>query len=1077
MTKKKTSVNHVNDILGKLKDKLIMSSVDGQNYVPSIIEFCESKKYLNLSAQNIKLFPLQRIILKTFYRGQKGNEHIGLSEDELGLLYKYKLDEVLAKYRSGNLFRELVLVLGRRCVSEDAIISMANGTRCRIGSLWDNGVDKIDIISMDESDYKFYKTTAEIIDNGIQDIYKVTLCNGSSIEVTDNHPFLTVEGWKQCNELKAKDRIAVPLQVNMGYNSLISLEQARLLGYMIGDGCFSTGNTFFTCANSKILSDFTTCLHSISDNICIRKDIWTTAESKNIQYKITKQHSRHETFTDNNGNVKTRPSKNALAELLSTHELSGKTAKDKFVPECVMTGNLDIVANFLKALFSCDGSIYQKWSSRDNRSKTSISFTTVSQSLSQDVHHLLSRFGIISRVRSRQIKSNFGETLAFELNIDESHSIRLYMSQIGFVGKGNNITTEIVDPAVSNSLYRSIPKEIWKYIDCQKEDKNLKTDRELLGEKSYSNSRIRRNYAPNRHKITQINRVLQKDFLHKVTSDHVLWLSIKSIEHIGKKRTFDACVNDENRHNFIANDIILHNSGKDFMTALVALYELMLLLEIPGGSPFKYYDMAAGNPIYILTVATSSDQARILFNEMKTRIQSCEYFKDKIGKIEVDRIWFLTPEDKVINKQLIEEGFNPTPGSVVILTGHSNSESLLGKRIFTLLLDEVASFKNTGSATSGDRIYSALTPATADFKHPTKIKPNSISPDNPNGLPLMDSKIISISSPRSEEGVFYRMYKDAHEVEERLAFRQPTWNVNLKFSEPSLRTEFKLMSPAEFAMEFGAEFSGTGGELFIPAAYVDSAFALGGELGLSQRIAGRPGIVYYAHLDPAASSHNYALVVLHVEDRIRVRTNEQGIRVNEKIKLFVVDHIKAWQPGASTAISVNMVDEYIIELAKRFRFGMVSYDSWNSLSSVQKLRSKGIPSKMTQYNKSYKEHIYDHLEHVLINKQLALPPTGEWSQHLGEELKHLKKKYLGRGFKIVADPEAPISTDDLCDALAGACGIAIEISYAGYPKGGTVYMPQSRDTGEQRWKVGGGVYTGSQWQYMYRKFGFNPGLK
>lgn len=517
--------------------------------------------------------------------------------------------------------------------------------------------------------------------------------------------------------------------------------------------------------------------------------------------------------------------------------------------------------------------------------------------------------------------------------------------------------------------------------------------------------------------------------------------------------------------------VLGRRSGKDFMTSIIALYECMKLLECPGGSPFAYYGIAPGNPIYIITIATSADQARILFYDIKTKMQTSEYFRNKIGKLEADKIWLLTPEDRQNNKDLVANGMGQaqTPGSVCIMSGHSNSEGLLGKRIFCLLLDEVASFKTTGGATSGDRIYSALTPATADFKRPGGV--TYVDPSDGKQKPLLDSKIISISSPRAEEGVLFKLYTDAPAAYNRLAFRLPTWKVNLSYQEDSLRSEFKFMSPNEFQMEFGADFSGTAGEKFIPDHYIDTAQKIGMEMGLSQRLAGIPGMIYYAHLDPAATSHNYALVVLHVEERTRIRNNEQGVPKKENFKMFVVDHVKVWQPTKDRAISVHEVDEYIIDLAKRFRFALVTYDSWNSLSSIQKLRSKGIATKMTPYRKAYKITIYDHLEHLLINQQLALPYKGGEAELLATELKYLKRIYGPQGYRITVDEEAPVSSDDCCDALAGACGIAVENSYGGYPKGGVVLMPQNRSADSRQWSIGRNQYSPTQWQYVNRTFG------
>lgn len=516
--------------------------------------------------------------------------------------------------------------------------------------------------------------------------------------------------------------------------------------------------------------------------------------------------------------------------------------------------------------------------------------------------------------------------------------------------------------------------------------------------------------------------------------------------------------------------VLGRRSGKDFMVSLMALYEVMRLLEMPGGSPFKFYNIAEGNPIFILTVAMSSDQARILFTEISQKMTSSEYFRDKIGHIEADKISMLTPQDKEKQKELLESGLDNAAskikGSVVIMSGHSNSESLLGKRIYALLLDEVASFKTTGLKTSGDRIYSALGPATADF-----VRKTGKFDEDGEEIVVFDSKIISISSPRSEEGMLFKLYNETPNIKSRLAFKLPTWKVSKQWSENILRQEFKFMSVNDFNMEFGAEFSGTAGEKFIPDHYIDEAIEIGAELKLEQAMEGRPGIMYYAHLDPASTSHNYALVVIHVEERMRL-TERGGQVIKEKTKMYIIDHMKCWQPEGGRSISVHEVDQYICGLARRFRFAMVSYDNWNSQASVQLLRRKGIATKITPFRREYKMRIYSQLEDLLINHQLAIPRKGPYSQIMERELKCLKRIFLPTGFKVEPNPDAQITTDDFCDALAGACGVASENLYSGYPQGGLVHMPQAPSLGaNHQWSIGNAKISDQQWRLWNRKFG------
>ena len=106
---------NISKVIEQLKDKIaIESSCRSEAYLPNIIDFCYSKLYLNLSAENITLYPAQTIILKAFYRGQAGNENLSLTTDEMKLLFDLKLTDVIKKYNSEHLFRQLVLVLGRR---------------------------------------------------------------------------------------------------------------------------------------------------------------------------------------------------------------------------------------------------------------------------------------------------------------------------------------------------------------------------------------------------------------------------------------------------------------------------------------------------------------------------------------------------------------------------------------------------------------------------------------------------------------------------------------------------------------------------------------------------------------------------------------------------------------------------------------------------------------------------------------------------------------------------------------------------------------------------------------------------
>jgi ABC-type amino acid transport system permease subunit len=100
----------------------------------------------------------------------------------------------------------------------------------------------------------------------------------------------------------------------------------------------------------------------------------------------------------------------------------------------------------------------------------------------------------------------------------------------------------------------------------------------------------------------------------------------------------------------------------------------------------------------------------------------------------------------------------------------------------------------------------------------------------------------------------------------------------------------------------------------------------------------------------------------------------------------------------------------------------VTYDHFNSHYSIEKLRKKGVPTKMTPFTKRYKNIIYDNLYQLVVQRKLFIP------NHLllKNEMKNLQRKWLNSGYKVYPKRDGDVTTDDIVDALAGACYNCIE---------------------------------------------------
>ena len=216
-------------------------------------------------------------------------------------------------------------------------------------------------------------------------------------------------------------------------------------------------------------------------------------------------------------------------------------------------------------------------------------------------------------------------------------------------------------------------------------------------------------------------------------------------------------------------------SSKDFLASIIAAYEAMKLLECEGGDPYALYEISAANPLNILIVANSGKQSHVAFNEIREKIIKSPYFINKIGPdgITAQAIYLLTPKDKEDNVDRKKRGLPLSKGSVCVIVGHSNSDTLLGWGCIVLILDEVASYKSTGSSSSGDRIYAALTPTIRTYVRKEYQKDedgNFVFDENGQRIVLSreyDGKTISISSPRAKEGKFYDLYAQTDQVSQR----------------------------------------------------------------------------------------------------------------------------------------------------------------------------------------------------------------------------------------------------------------------------------------------------------------------
>jgi len=519
--------------------------------------------------------------------------------------------------------------------------------------------------------------------------------------------------------------------------------------------------------------------------------------------------------------------------------------------------------------------------------------------------------------------------------------------------------------------------------------------------------------------LTDVQRIILKCFYAgsegneklKITTAEEEWLRNWAINKDKQKQDIIANVLRKHNERVLIQELILvlgRRSGKTMLASIIATYEAYKCLELY--NPQEYYGLAPDNPIFILNIATAAPQAKHLYNEIRSRIRNSYYFRDRLNQesSSEEYTYLMTRYDKDTNESLIRQGRHKEliKGSIIIQCGHSNSNSLMGSGIICLIFDELAYFNEGSGKSGGQKVYGDLIPATKAFRHP-------------DGTPA--ARVVEISAPAGKSGVFYSNFKVSLEPEgeNMMSFQFPTWECSPNIrSKSDLAAEFKK-NEAEALVRYGAEFSAMMTSVFFPPECIDNCI----EHNNFCKERGTPYFKYFMHVDPALTSHNYALAVIHQEMYLDKENRERKRRV-------VVDHIRKWSPSPGKEVSITEVENYIIKLCHKFNIASITFDDWNSASTIQKFRKKGLPVKRTAYRRKYKQLIFGELRDLVVENRIRLLPD----ELLIGEMKSLLFRLIGNGFKVMPDSESEYPTDDFCDCIAGASHMALSSNLFELPR-------------------------------------------
>lgn len=331
--------------------------------------------------------------------------------------------------------------------------------------------------------------------NERQNCLSLVFRSGRCIEASTNHPFRMLSGWKRADRVMIGDRVALTGKLPEIDTPKI-LPYAGILGWFLGDGCFSNGTV--TNNDPSLRDDIITCAEAVG------------AKATSIKYK------------DRAWTVRVP----GLRPLWRSLGIIKDIAGDKHIPTIVFSADNHSIARLLRSLFAADGTL----------GHSGLILTTKSRQLATDVQRLLLRFDIMSQVRDYRRDYDFSQ-----IAITSWPMISRFYEAIGWIKGGSYTPVEN-----SHGEINTVPAE-WRQLLVRGDGYKLRR----------SGIRIDNKYATSKAKIARVATILDRPDIAALTKDDVYW---DEVVRIGPRFVTDTYDIQVEGGSFAVSDIITHNT-------------------------------------------------------------------------------------------------------------------------------------------------------------------------------------------------------------------------------------------------------------------------------------------------------------------------------------------------------------------------------------------------------------------------------------------------------------------------------------------------------------------------------------
>ena len=453
------------------------------------------------------------------------------------LVFQCQIIEFLHQY-CGFTMGEADIV--RRCVSEDTLITMANGKRKMIKDI---AVGE-QVMTLNEKTGTFtYNRVNDVFCNGKKNVLEVCTQHNHKLKLTPNHKVLTQRGWIEAGQLTDADYLMLPMR-NHGYSDKkrpserLQCTDMFLIGMLMGDGTIGGDRSTlrFTNSDLELVEKYKECVNH------------RLRGKPRCEFSIAKQKGVDVNYVYAVRIASLNYRNSVWDNLIMKLGINCKSA-EKHIPEDLMNyPSREKLASLLGGLFSTDAGVI--------KASKAIEYYTISKELAYDVQFLLGKFGIYAYVYNSYVKDyNYD---SYKVRISQKDSMAKFAEEVlpFVVGEKHKQYEEILeirneDTRTSIRFNYLMPRKYLEEIRVASDSSGVSlTSMGFMGGTNYYDS----------FSDVKIRRAIDKVYApetYKLLMSEYMPIKIISIKDAGISNVYDLSV--EENHNYIAEGLIVHN--------------------------------------------------------------------------------------------------------------------------------------------------------------------------------------------------------------------------------------------------------------------------------------------------------------------------------------------------------------------------------------------------------------------------------------------------------------------------------------------------------------------------------------